>query len=254
MIQWLLLRHSMTTPLAGLDDASPESLAQVQMLAKAAYGCRSGHGHEFFTIEDTAGLAEVRVEASFADLKSQNPSPRIRILGAMAKPATYLPRAEANGLSLRHASPSGDREDAQENGLPESGRPHFGSHTDAKLSSLQELEAVFALWQSSGKRISLWDWLEGFRHAVVRDEESPEANGQEDHARDQERHEGQEGTKRKRDEGQDGAVPLDEEEEARLHASFIRFVEESRTIGLVRAKGKGRGKRTDEVTKSVLML
>jgi hypothetical protein len=40
-----------------------------------------------------------------------------------------------------------------------------------------------------------------------------------------------------------------EEKAARLHAIFVRFCEEARMLGLVRARG--RAKRADEVVKSI---
>ena len=61
------------------------------------------------------------------------------------------------------------------------------------------------------------------------------------------------GQKRKRTDGEDnGTAEEDEEErEARLHAAFVRFCEESRMLGLVRAKGKGVRRRGDEVVKGI---
>lgn len=103
-----------------------------------------------------------------------------------------------------------------------------------------------ALWQASGKAVSLWDWLEGFRHAMAGDSEdknepsSPSSKP--------------ESGKRKRP-GSPDEVELDEDEEARLHARFIRYVEESRMMGLVRARGgKNTAKKGDEVLKGVLMI
>jgi hypothetical protein len=43
-------------------------------------------------------------------------------------------------------------------------------------------------------------------------------------------------------------------DEDRLHASFVRFCEEARMLGLVRARGKGVGRRGDEVVKSVTLV
>lgn len=45
------------------------------------------------------------------------------------------------------------------------------------------------------------------------------------------------------------AEEANEEKAARLHAVFVRFCEEARMFGLVRARG--RAKRADEVVKSI---
>lgn len=87
-----------------------------------------------------------------------------------------------------------------------------------------EIQALYNLWQSSGKSINLWDWLDGFRQAVVSD--------------------GHDG---------DSTSTIDDETDGRLHALFIRFVEESRLFGTVRARGKNTAKRGDEVVKGVVM-
>jgi hypothetical protein len=46
----------------------------------------------------------------------------------------------------------------------------------------------------------------------------------------------------------------DSETQARLHATFVRFCEEARMLGLVRARGKGTGKRGDEVVKGIGLI
>lgn len=89
------------------------------------------------------------------------------------------------------------------------------------------MQALYNLWQGSGKSINLWDWLDSFRQAVVfggaelvEDEQAP---------------------------------TIDEETDSRLHSLFIRFVEEARLFGTVRARGKNTTKRGDEVVKGVIM-
>lgn len=183
----------------------------------------------------------------------------------MSKSAVFLPKVAdraailsnthhldssdvANGVS------SGDAElqETDDNGAPSSREaPINGARSGADATPFQQLEAMFALWQSSGKSISLWDWLEGFRHALDGgDSKSSKPNGKRESSS-----ESQEPGKRKReDDDEEAEEAVDEEEEARQHARFIRFVEESRMMGLVRARAKGPGKRGEEVAKGVLMI
>lgn len=42
--------------------------------------------------------------------------------------------------------------------------------------------------------------------------------------------------------------------EDRLHATFVRFCEEARMLGLVRARGKAVGRKADEVVKGVTLI
>jgi hypothetical protein len=118
---------------------------------------------------------------------------------------------------------------------------HTSTHPDnaALLGQrFQEIEALHALWRSAGKSVNLWDWLEGFRGALSKDNDD-ETTGE-----------------------QANGVPFgrtssgedkDMEEQAQ-HATFIRFIEESRMLGLVRARGSRTSRRADEVVKGVLMI
>lgn len=75
--------------------------------------------------------------------------------------------------------------------------------------------------------MNLWDWLDCFRQAVI--------SGGNDDADD------------------DEPTAMDDDTDSRLHALFIRFVEEARLFGTVRARGKNTSKRGDEVVKGVVM-
>jgi hypothetical protein len=127
---------------------------------------------------------------------------------------------------------------------------------------LRELQTLFGLWKSAGRNVNLWDWLEGFRASMAEEEEGQaEAAGEEEavtpsakRARraergspegdDTEAHEGDEN-------GEKGVDGEDFELQDRQHAAFIRFCEEARMFGLVRARGGRSAKRTDEVVKGV---
>ena len=127
---------------------------------------------------------------------------------------------------------------------------------------LREIETLFRLWKAAGRSVNLWDWLEGFRESMLDthdddqvDEEretneelsAAETNGEAKKAK----------PKRKASSVQDHTQDEEgdmagEETPARLHATFIRFCEEARMLGLVRARGKGLGgRRIDEVVKGI---
>lgn len=96
-----------------------------------------------------------------------------------------------------------------------------------RTQAFPEIQALYSLWQSSGKSVNLWDWLDGFRQAVVPQD--------------------------KQSDSEDDQTALDDETNSHLHALFIRFVEEARLFGTVRARGKNTVKRGDEVVKGVVM-
>lgn len=98
---------------------------------------------------------------------------------------------------------------------------------DIASDAFPELQALFNLWQASGKSVNLWDWLDSFRQVVV-------PSGVEDG-------------------GEHQPHAIDDDIDSRLHALFIRFVEEARLFGTVRARGKNTAKRGDEVVKGVVM-
>ncbi len=101
---------------------------------------------------------------------------------------------------------------------------------------------LHSLWESAGKTVNLWDWLEGFRMMLL-GEKRAEADPT-DPTTPSKR-----GKRRRAEEEEDEQEELDEDEDARAHARFIRFVEEARMMGLVRA----RGKKSDEVVKAALL-
>ena len=92
--------------------------------------------------------------------------------------------------------------------------------------------------------MNLWDWLQGYKNHVTGQDEDNEEDGDKVDG-DRERKEEGEGKKRKRE------VDVDEDG---IHASFVRFCEEARMLGMVRARGKGVGRKADEVVKGVTLL
>lgn len=106
---------------------------------------------------------------------------------------------------------------------------------------------LHSLWESAGKSVNLWDWLEGFRMTLL----DGKAKGGEEEVKGTEPTTPSKGKRRREEalEGEEDTAELDEEEDARAHARFIRFVEEARMMGLVRM----RGKKGDEVLKAVLL-
>jgi hypothetical protein len=102
------------------------------------------------------------------------------------------------------------------------------------------LEVLYNLWKRAGKQVNLWDWLQGYKnHMTGQDDDEEDTGGIEGEK------EG-EGKKRKRQ--------LDDVDEDGIHASFVRFCEEARMLGMVRARGKGVGRKADEVVKGVTLL
>jgi hypothetical protein len=117
----------------------------------------------------------------------------------------------------------------------------------------KEIETLHALWASAGKSINLWDWLEGFRNAL---DDKPKEDGAdagevngEGQGDGEGEGEGGQGTTNGRQTDEDAA-----DKEQAQHATFVRFIEECRMLGLVRARGSRTARRTDEVVKGVLMI
>jgi hypothetical protein len=105
------------------------------------------------------------------------------------------------------------------------------------------LEVLFNLWKGAGKQVNLWDWLQGYKNHITGQDEDNDEN---DVDGDRERQEEGEEKKRKRQ--------IDDVDEDGIHASFVRFCEEARMLGMVRARGKGVGRKADEVVKGVTLL
>jgi hypothetical protein len=133
----------------------------------------------------------------------------------------------------------------------------------AERGDLHELETLFGLWKAAGRSVNLWDWLEGFRSATL--EATDVAKPVEKTSAEVEPPEAEtNGTTRKSRRKREAATSpddqtlgheeMDEETSARLHAIFIRFCEEARMLGLVRSRGKGIGRRGDEVVRGILMV
>lgn len=209
----------------------------------------------------------VVVQSQELTVQNQNPAPRLSILQALAKPASFLDQPADD---VEDAGGNEDEEDEDltprrtkrtpkgTTTLPEPTSPttrkrkapdspvangsHEGRPAPADLGQrFKEIETLHALWCSAGKSVNLWDWLEGFRAAVSDDKEAQENGVANGHA------EG-EGSSRAAN-----AEDKDAEEQAQ-HATFIRFIEECRMLGLVRARGSRTSRRTDEVVKGVLMI
>jgi hypothetical protein len=132
----------------------------------------------------------------------------------------------------------------------------------AEDGDLKEIETLFNLWKSAGRSVNLWDWLQGFRSTLDEDKDGgsdkdvEQSEAGEGKPSDQEDIEA--GANEKEAKGtetpDDGKAERDEAAQDRLHAAFIRFCEEARMLGLVRAKGKGTGRRADEVVKGVSLV
>jgi hypothetical protein len=112
--------------------------------------------------------------------------------------------------------------------------------------NIKYLETLFTLWKSAGRSVNLWDWLEGFRSTLINHEEYVDENDGDAQVKTLGK-----GKRKAVDEDDDMADAEGEANQARLHATFIRFCEEARMLGLVRARGKGTGKRGDEVVKGI---
>lgn len=209
-----------------------------------------------------------------------DPSPRISILHALSNTSNFTAdlstgrqdrqagtsplyadaKANGNGTPTPTPKRSGGRrrKEKDPSPIPEptSDEGHSGVNGDIK-----ELEILYALWKGAGKSVNLWDWLQGFQASIIGDADGNEEDDPGDRPRDEE-HDGDEaGSSRKRrrahdDEGE-GRAEVEAKTEAdrdRLHASFVRFCEEARMMGLVRARGKGVGRRADEVVKGVTLV
>jgi hypothetical protein len=127
---------------------------------------------------------------------------------------------------------------------------------------LKEIETLFNLWKSAGRSVNLWDWLQGFRSTFDEDkDEGSDKDVEQSEAgegRPSDQGDTEVGANEKEADGtekpDDGKAERDEATQDRLHAAFIRFCEEARMLGLVRAKGKGTGRRADEVVKGVSLV
>jgi hypothetical protein len=173
-----------------------------------------------------------------------DPSPRISILHALGNTSSFTSHlqptpANANGKNVQ-SSPSTPKKRKSRHTEP---TDHATEEPANQKGDLEHLEVLYNLWKGAGKQVNLWDWLQGYKNHITGQDEDNDEN---DVDGDRERQEDGEGKKRKR--------KLDDVDEDGIHASFVRFCEEARMLGMVRARGKGVGRKADEVVKGVTLL
>ncbi|WWC62069.1 uncharacterized protein I303_104659 [Kwoniella dejecticola CBS 10117] len=265
-IKWLLLHHSTNSALSRIAASpDPSQLKKVQALINARLEHDSKldlPGQELFQIDTNKDLSSVL-----------HPAPRTSILHALSNPEDYISigaGTEAQKPNGRSSSPtpdtSADKRTQPKDTPRASKRKRTGTADDpagpgeenvekysgsSRGEELTELKTLFELWKNAGKSVNLWDWLDGFsgmmddsKNETDRLEATKDDGVSTSVADDARKSEGI--AEAEADEQRSG---LDEENEARLHAIFIRFVEEARMLGLIRARGKGR--KADEVVKGV---
>ncbi|ORY32810.1 hypothetical protein BCR39DRAFT_521705 [Naematelia encephala] len=271
-LKWLLLFHSQNSALAAVDEQ--DKLAELQAILEEIR--KQGPdaqipGNDLFELDIPPDLGH-----------TQDPAPRISILHALSQPSSFhhSPQISTSPETVPGTSASGrsstkrthDESDSHHVSTTDESDSHHVSTTDER-GDLKELQTLFALWRGAGKTVNLWDWLEGFRGVVVSDKEEENTsspNEQESNGKKRRRGQGAGAGSGEQEEGDDD-VDMDEEEvngdkqdeqgdkppqlsdqeSERLHAAFIRFCEEARMLGLVRARAKGGPKRADEVIKSI---
>nr|XP_019001143.1 uncharacterized protein I203_06337 [Kwoniella mangroviensis CBS 8507]OCF64604.1 hypothetical protein I203_06337 [Kwoniella mangroviensis CBS 8507] len=245
-VKWLLVHHSVNSPLSRLaSTADPEQLKKIQALVNAVSERPDDPvipGRNLFEITTNKDLSSVL-----------NPAPRTSILQALSNSNDYVTPGMVSEERERSLSPSPTKATSKKRKYPTKGDDRSSKLKRAdtvedddepgekgKGEELKELQMLYELWRSAGKSVNLWDWLEGFSGVMSeRTQTQQEKDGADD-----------DGDGTKKGEERDDEVGLhDEENEARLHAIFIRFVEEARMIGLIRARGKGR--KADEVVKGI---
>lgn len=208
-----------------LNAAKEEDRARLQATLSTVIGLpetRLRHyGEQLTSVDFAADMLSVgsfSLGCSYSPEQTQNPAPRLSILHALASPSAFLGSVDdavwdarlsekLRSQLKRDSAPSAPGEMGQQ--------PVF-----------QEIKVLHELWQSSGKSINLWDWLDGFRRTVAPDDG---------------------------DEASSADPVIEEDIDNRLHALFIRFVEEARLFGIVRARGKNTTRGGDEVVKGVVM-
>jgi hypothetical protein len=223
-----------------------------------------------------------------------DPAPRISILQALSAPSLFtdhLPPAvpaehHSNGHITVHpasasaASPKTTPRKTSKRRKPSPSPSPIpveiaGNASDSakvEKGDLKDLEILFGLWKGAGKNVNLWDWLQGYKGSLSRDTDhepdvdvdgnatpepgedadtvvEAEANGVADE-------EAGPGKKRRRqgNDDREKEVVGPAVDEDRLHATFVRFCEEARMLGLVRARGKAAGRKADEVVKGVTLV
>lgn len=120
---------------------------------------------------------------------------------------------------------------------------------DRRTGDIKELEVLYGLWKGAGKNVNLWDWLQGYQGSMAPDDGDAEDGDGSGSGDEPARVTASRKRQREEKEGDEHGDDQD-----RLHATFVRFCEEARMLGLVRARGKGVGRRGDEVVKSVTLV
>jgi hypothetical protein len=193
-----------------------------------------------------------------------DPSPRISILQALADTSSFtshlpIPNSQANEVDQVHANASGHVSSPSTPKKRKSRQIETETRVEKPIQTyskgdLGDLEILYNLWKGAGKQVNLWDWLQGYKnHVTGAGEGDDEGEDGIDGADDQELGMGtvketEGGRKRKH---ADEDLEVDED---RLHATFVRFCEEARMLGMVRARGKAVGRKADEVVKGVTLL
>ncbi|WVQ72624.1 hypothetical protein IAR50_002183 [Cryptococcus sp. DSM 104548] len=263
-LKWALLDFYADGPLAKVmqNAKSAENQRKVVQLFKTIL---SDPGNPDVP-ENIKRLLELPLHDNLSSI--HDPSPRLAILHALSDPEQFVSFFAAYGgqnshLDTKDISPksvthSNGHVEERNNKRPRlEGPPEDESEgLLGQVEELKRLKVLFGIWKEAGKSVNLWDWLEEFRD--VMDEGNTEKKGNETGER--EKHDGEQGS-----ESENAEIPGEDEmkksngngdrigrkqqaeEEERLHAIFVRFVEEARMLGLIRAKGK----QADEVLKSV---
>lgn len=130
---------------------------------------------------------------------------------------------------------------------------------DPSMGDLKDLEILFGLWKGAGRNVNLWDWLQGYQNAMDPNDDDGEGvdEGDEPARISFSRKKQKDAEAVNEDHIPGGGIDGEVEDEAkrdRVHASFVRFCEEARMLGLVRARGKGVGRRADEVVKGITLV
>ncbi|ORX35789.1 hypothetical protein BD324DRAFT_631701 [Kockovaella imperatae] len=264
-IKWLLLRSSSSSRLEEVVEHGGMTALQAIVNARRS---------DLMEVEDmTRNIVET--DAAEALEASLDPAPRIALLKALAESEPFLKfTARGNGdvnLSMAvngtPASTTGShlrkrsRTEDSTVSMPEERQQPV---TESVGGDLAEIHTLFQLYASAGRTVNLWDWLQGFEESTIKtvDEakSAPTADGttnavEIESALEQEREkaamdDGDENEDENSSEEKEKEV-MDETEQDRLHSVFIRFCEEARMMGLLRARGKGVSRRADEVVKGV---
>ncbi|RSH87238.1 hypothetical protein EHS25_003147 [Saitozyma podzolica] len=259
-LKWSFLHHSFNSPLSDLaqgDDRAREVHSALNV-------ARADPDSSF------ARLTEI---GPHSDMTSTlDPAPRISILHALAHPDEFDPGVfqidkqgslgneppaattsarKACHIDSHQSRNGGSASPPPPNGLPTAGDTDMSDSFSDGKGDLAELQMLFNLWQSAGRSVNLWDWLEGFRSNVLHPSpavaEVAGVPADQDMAVTEDAAAGGGAVvgKRKRGgpvekDGEDGADDAeadadekeDEDKAARLHATFVRFCEEARMLGL----------------------